>query len=63
MNEVADHTLCSGVLFQAGISSGYQEKPCLDPRDPECPPTAPNKLSGQVSGNMLKHYTLARLGW
>ena len=27
------------VLFvgQAGITSGYLEKPCLDPEDPECP--------------------------
>ncbi|XP_021939583.1 protein patched isoform X2 [Zootermopsis nevadensis] len=35
-------------LKRAGISSGYQEKPCLDPSDPECPSTAPNKLSGQL---------------
>ena len=27
---------------RAGITSGYQEKPCLNPQDPECPPTAPN---------------------
>jgi hypothetical protein len=43
------------VLFQAGISSGYQEKPCLDPGDPECPATAPNKLSGQVSRAKLNY--------
>lgn len=41
------------VLFQAGISSGYQEKPCLDPSDPECPSTAPNKLSQQVGVNTI----------
>lgn len=35
-------------MKRAGISSGYQEKPCLDPSDSECPPTAPNKLSGQI---------------
>ena len=30
-------------LFQrAGITSAYQEKPCLDPRDPACPVTSPN---------------------
>ncbi|KAL0278830.1 UNVERIFIED_CONTAM: hypothetical protein PYX00_000524 [Menopon gallinae] len=34
-------------LKRAGVSTGYQEKPCLDPRDPECPSTAPNK-NGQV---------------
>lgn len=27
---------------RAGITSGYQEKPCLDPLDPECPSSAPN---------------------
>nr|CAD7262461.1 unnamed protein product [Timema shepardi] len=32
----------------AGISNGYQGKPCLDPSDTECPETAPNKMSGQV---------------
>jgi len=41
-------------FFQAGISSGYQEKPCLDPSDSECPPTAPNKLSGQVGVTRVK---------
>lgn len=30
------------------MSTGYQEKPCLDPQDPECPLTAPNK-NGQAS--------------
>ena len=36
-------------IFQAGIKSGYQEKPCLNPHDPDCPPTAPNKESRKVS--------------
>nr|CAD7410068.1 unnamed protein product [Timema poppensis] len=35
-------------ISQAGISNGYQGKPCLDPSDTECPETAPNKMSGQV---------------
>lgn len=35
--------------IQAGINSGYQEKPCLNPYDPDCPSTAPNKESGQVN--------------
>lgn len=30
---------------RAGISSGYTEKPCLNPKDPQCPETAPNKRS------------------
>lgn len=35
-------------ILQAGISSAYQEKPCLDPYDPDCPETAPNYESKQV---------------
>ncbi len=31
------------LMKEAGISTGYQEKPCLNPQDPECPRTAPNK--------------------
>ena len=31
------------LMKEAGISSGYQEKPCLNPQDPECPRTEPNK--------------------
>ncbi|XP_071455100.1 protein patched [Hetaerina americana] len=34
-------------MKRAGISTAYQEKPCLNPRDHECPDTAPNKQSGQ----------------
>lgn len=36
-------------MRRVGISSGYQLKPCLDPSDPNCPDTAPNKLSNQPS--------------
>lgn len=32
-------------LKRAGITTGYTEKPCLDPRDKKCPATAPNKNS------------------
>ncbi|KAF2349112.1 Sterol-sensing domain, partial [Trinorchestia longiramus] len=32
-------------LKRAGITTGYQEKPCLDPSDPDCPASAPNKGS------------------
>ncbi|XP_071837181.1 protein patched homolog 1-like isoform X2 [Apostichopus japonicus] len=31
-----------------GIGHGYVDRPCLNPQDPECPKTAPNKASGQV---------------
>ena len=36
------------MLLQAGITKGYQEKPCLDPSEQDCPKTAPNKNSGKV---------------
>ncbi|XP_055314912.1 protein patched-like isoform X4 [Sitodiplosis mosellana] len=32
-------------LKRAGISTGFTEKPCLNPLDPLCPNTAPNKKS------------------
>ncbi|XP_058979496.1 protein patched-like isoform X1 [Musca domestica] len=32
-------------MKRAAISSGYTEKPCLDPKNPQCPETAPNKNS------------------
>ncbi|XP_075216920.1 protein patched isoform X2 [Lycorma delicatula] len=35
-------------MKRAGISTAYQEKPCLNPLDSECPDSAPNKKSGQV---------------
>lgn len=35
-------------MKRAGISTGYTEKPCLDPKDPLCPKTAPNKQSLKV---------------
>lgn len=41
--------VCFVLHLQAGITTGYQEKPCLDPSDPECPASAPNKRSGMVS--------------
>ncbi|XP_033636690.1 protein patched homolog 1-like isoform X1 [Asterias rubens] len=33
---------------RTGIGHAYQTKPCLNPLDPECPNSAPNKQSGQV---------------
>eukprot|EP00094_Tigriopus_californicus_P007961 TCALIF_07663-PA protein Name:"Similar to ptc Protein patched (Drosophila melanogaster)" AED:0.10 eAED:0.11 QI:0/0.58/0.61/0.92/0.41/0.76/13/146/1111 len=32
----------------AGITTGYQNKPCLNPFDPDCPETSPNKNSIQI---------------
>lgn len=37
-----DYHSLEDYLRRAGITAGYQEKPCLNPRDPECPVTAPN---------------------
>ncbi|XP_015587157.1 protein patched isoform X2 [Cephus cinctus] len=34
-------------MKRSGITNGYQSKPCLDPSDPECPKTAPNKNTQQ----------------
>lgn len=46
-------------MKRAGITNGYQSKPCLNPADPECPETAPNKQSQQVkSANMIVCSTL-----
>ncbi|XP_025990235.1 protein patched [Solenopsis invicta] len=35
-------------MKRAGITNGYQSRPCLNPEDPECPETAPNKQSLKV---------------
>ena len=45
--------------IQAGINSGYQEKPCLNPYDPDCPSTAPNKESGQVNFENLYFFVIS----
>lgn len=44
-------------MKRAGISTGYTEKPCLDPKDPFCPETAPNKQSLKVPVYSLFLYT------
>lgn len=42
-------------MKRAGITNGYQSKPCLNPADPECPETAPNKKSQQVRFTNMYH--------
>lgn len=42
-----DYHSLEDYLRRAGITTGYQEKPCLNPLDPECPQTAPNFNSTQ----------------
>lgn len=32
-------------MRRVGITTGYQHKPCLDPTDPNCPISAPNKFT------------------
>lgn len=32
-------------MRRVGITTGYQHKPCLDPTDPNCPLSAPNKFT------------------
>ena len=32
-------------MKRAAITTGYTEKPCLNPQNPQCPETAPNKNS------------------
>ncbi|GBO05022.1 Protein patched, partial [Araneus ventricosus] len=34
-------------MKRAGITTAYQEKPCLNPNDDQCPETAPNKKSSK----------------
>lgn len=34
--------LVENFFERAGIGSAYLDRPCIDPLDPDCPPTAPN---------------------
>ncbi|KAL8597752.1 hypothetical protein ACOMHN_001711 [Nucella lapillus] len=36
------------IMNTSGVGTGYQEKPCLNPHDEQCPDTAPNKHSKQL---------------
>ncbi|XP_017286792.1 protein patched homolog 1 [Kryptolebias marmoratus] len=45
------------MLEKAGVGHGYMDRPCLNPADPDCPLTAPNKnstkpfnMAGTLSG-------------
>lgn len=51
MEELGQFTSLEGfkeLLDKAEVGQAYMERPCLDPRDPQCPPSAPNKQSQQV---------------
>uniref|UniRef100_A0A8C3QTK0 Patched 2 n=1 Tax=Cyanoderma ruficeps TaxID=181631 RepID=A0A8C3QTK0_9PASS len=50
MEELGQFTSLEGfkeLLDKAEVGQAYMERPCLDPRDPQCPPSAPNKQSQQ----------------
>ena len=36
------------MLEKADVGHGYMDRPCLNPTDPDCPLTAPNKNSTKV---------------
>lgn len=36
------------MLEKADVGHGYMDRPCLNPADPDCPLTAPNKNSTKV---------------
>lgn len=48
VNQNFPYDMLEQYMKRAGITSGYTEKPCLDPKDPKCPDTAPNKQSQQT---------------
>uniref|UniRef100_A0A672GCV7 SSD domain-containing protein n=1 Tax=Salarias fasciatus TaxID=181472 RepID=A0A672GCV7_SALFA len=41
------------MLEKADVGHGYMDRPCLNPADPDCPLTAPNKNSTKVSTCLL----------
>lgn len=41
------------MLNKAEVGRGYMDRPCLNPADPDCPITAPNKNSTKVSFLLL----------
>ena len=55
MEELGQFTSLEGfkeLLDKAEVGQAYMERPCLDPRDPQCPPSAPNKQSQQVGHSL-----------
>lgn len=45
LNQQFPFEILEQYLKRAGITTGYTEKPCLNPKDVMCPETAPNKKS------------------
>lgn len=56
MEELGQFTSLEGfkeLLDKAEVGQAYMERPCLDPQDPQCPSSAPNKQSQQVGDSPL----------
>ncbi|XP_041926269.1 protein patched homolog 1 isoform X1 [Alosa sapidissima] len=43
------------LLENAGVGQGYMDRPCLNPKDPDCPPSAPNKNDSQALNLDIGH--------
>lgn len=56
MNVVFDFDTLEIYMKRAGITYGYQEKPCLNPEDSDCPQSAPNKETLLVSQSNIYVY-------
>ncbi|CAM9779550.1 unnamed protein product [Lampetra fluviatilis] len=48
LGRVLDVSQLERLLQRAGVGRAYMDRPCLEPSDPDCPDTAPNKHSGQA---------------
>lgn len=51
MEELGQFTPLEGfreLLDKAEVGQAYMGRPCLQPTDPQCPPSAPNRRTQQV---------------
>lgn len=46
------------MLEKADVGHGYMDRPCLNPADPDCPLTAPNKNSTKVGTHIGSSFEL-----
>lgn len=56
MEELSQFTSLEGfkeMLDKAQVGHAYMNRPCLDPNDPDCPLSAPNKHLRQVGMELL----------
>lgn len=45
------------MLEKADVGHGYMDRPCLNPADPDCPLSAPNKNSTKVGTHVWVFFT------